>query len=246
MSEASRKFALSKNPSKITIASAGGTVLAAAAAFGAVALWPATPSARPGLGAQVGASANSALLEAIPPASSGKAWSTPVPGFDFDQQMQRSQVLATELSDARLAAAQRQAAARAAAAAAAAQQAAQQQAAQQQANQQAQATSVPAVSPGSAQQIAMQMLGSYGWSSSQFTCLNSLWNEESGWNVTASNPSSGAYGIPQALPGSKMASAGPDWETDATTQITWGLDYIRSTYGSPCAAWDHEEADGWY
>ena len=240
MSEASRKYVLSKKPSKITLVSAGGTVLAAAAAFGTVALWPATPSARPGLGAQVGASANSALLEAIPPASPGKAGSAPVPGFDFDQQMQRSQVLATELSDARLAAAQRQAAARAAAAAAAAQQ----QAAQQQANQQP--TSVPAVSPGSAQQIAMQMLGSYGWSSSQFTCLNSLWNEESGWNVTASNPSSGAYGIPQALPGSKMASAGPDWETDATTQITWGLDYIRSTYGSPCAAWDHEEADGWY
>jgi hypothetical protein len=245
LSEASRKYALSKKPSKITIASAGGTVLAAAAAFGAVALWPATPSPRPNLGAQVGASANSALLEAMPRANSGSAWSAPVPGVDFDQQMQRSQVLATE---SRIATQQRLAAARAAAAAAAAaaQQAAQQQAAQQQANQQAQATSVPAVSPGSAQQIALQMLGSYGWSSSQFTCLDSLWNEESGWNVTASNPSSGAYGIPQALPGSKMASAGPDWETDATTQITWGLDYIRSTYGSPCAAWDHEEADGWY
>ena len=77
------------------------------------------------------------------------------------------------------------------------------------------------------------MLGSYGWSSSQFSCLVSLWNQESGWNVTASNPSSGAYGIPQALPGSKMASAGADWQTDAATQIRWGLGYIKADYGSP-------------
>ena len=67
------------------------------------------------------------------------------------------------------------------------------------------------------------MLGSYGWSSSQFSCLQPLWNQESGWNVTASNPTSGAYGIPQALPGSKMASAGADWQTSAATQIRWGL-----------------------
>ena len=99
---------------------------------------------------------------------------------------------------------------------------------------------------GSAQQIALGMLGSYGWSSSQFSCLVSLWNEESGWNVTASNPSSGAYGIPQALPGSKMASAGADWQTSAATQIRWGLGYIKADYGSPCSAWSHEEADGWY
>ena len=73
-----------------------------------------------------------------------------------------------------------------------------------------------------------------------------LWALESGWNIYASNPSSGAYGIPQALPGSKMASAGPDWQGDAATQIRWGLSYIQGTYGSPCAAWSHEEADGWY
>jgi hypothetical protein len=90
------------------------------------------------------------------------------------------------------------------------------------------------------------MLGSYGWSSSQFGCLVSLWNTESGWNVYASNPSSGAYGIPQALPGSKMASAGPDWQTNAATQIRWGLGYIKSLYGSPCGAYSHEQADGWY
>jgi hypothetical protein len=115
-----------------------------------------------------------------------------------------------------------------------------------------QATSTPAaaaqpVTPsGSPQQIAQGMLGSYGWSASQFSCLQPLWNAESGWNLSASNPSSGAYGIPQALPGSKMASAGPDWQTNAATQIRWGLGYIRSVYGSPCGAWSHEQAYGWY
>jgi len=107
----------------------------------------------------------------------------------------------------------------------------------------------PPASPvpsGSPQQIAQRMLGSYGWSSSQFSCLDPLWNQESGWNVYATNPSSHAYGIPQALPGWKMASAGPDWQTDAATQIRWGLGYIKGTYGSPCGAWAHEQADGWY
>lgn len=99
---------------------------------------------------------------------------------------------------------------------------------------------------GSPEQIAEQMLGGFGWSASQFACLQPLWERESGWDVTAQNPSSGAYGIPQALPGSQMASAGPDWETDAGTQIRWGLTYIQGRYGSPCGAWAHEEADGWY
>jgi hypothetical protein len=99
---------------------------------------------------------------------------------------------------------------------------------------------------GSPQQIAEAMLGSFGWSSGQFSCLDSLWELESGWSVTAYNAGSGAYGIPQALPGSKMASAGPDWQTDAATQIRWGLEYIQSLYGSPCGAWDHEQATGWY
>src|SRR4029077_20350760 len=87
-------------------------------------------------------------------------------------------------------------------------------------------TSPPATPSGNPQQIASAMLGSFGWSSSEFGCLVSLWNLESGWNVYASNPSSGAYGIPQALPGSKMASAGPDWQSNAATQIRWGLGYI--------------------
>ena len=140
----------------------------------------------------------------------------------------------------------------------AAKRAAARRAADQQADQQAAATpttaprsagSSPASSPaqpsGSPQQIARAMLGSYGWSSSQFGCLQSPWNAESGWNVHASNPS-GAYGIPQALPGSKMASAGPDWQSNPATQIRWGLGYIKGLYGSPCGAWAHEEADGWY
>ncbi|HEX6934756.1 MAG TPA: transglycosylase SLT domain-containing protein [Streptosporangiaceae bacterium] len=99
---------------------------------------------------------------------------------------------------------------------------------------------------GSPQQIAMAMLPSFGWSSSEFSCLNSLWEQESGWNPYAANPSSGAYGIPQALPGSKMATAGPDWQSNPATQITWGLGYIQSTYGSPCGAWAHESSSGWY
>jgi hypothetical protein len=107
------------------------------------------------------------------------------------------------------------------------------------------AAAVPAAS-GSPRQIAQAMLGSFGWSSSQFSCLDPLWEHESRWSVTAANPGSGAFGIPQALPGSRMASAGPDWQTSAATQITWGLRYIRDTYGSPCAAWSHEQAAGWY
>jgi len=99
---------------------------------------------------------------------------------------------------------------------------------------------------GSPQQIAEAMLASFGWSASQFSCLDPLWAHESGWSVTAYNAGSGAYGIPQALPGSKMASAGPDWQTNAATQIRWGLEYIQGSYGSPCAAWDHEQATGWY
>jgi hypothetical protein len=107
------------------------------------------------------------------------------------------------------------------------------------------AAAVPAAS-GSPRQIAQAMLGSFGWSSSQFSCLDPLWEHESRWSATAANPGSGAFGIPQALPGSRMASAGPDWQTSAATQITWGLRYVKDTYGSPCAAWSHEQATGWY
>ena len=104
---------------------------------------------------------------------------------------------------------------------------------------------MPAPDPGTAQSIGFNMLASFGFATSQWGCLDDLWNRESGWVYNAEN-ASGAYGIPQALPGSKMASAGPDWETDPTTQIKWGLGYIQSVYGTPCGAWSHEEADGWY
>lgn len=80
----------------------------------------------------------------------------------------------------------------------------------------------------------------------QFGCLDELWIRESGWYTFAENPGSGAYGIPQALPGYKMASAGADWRTNPFTQVRWGVGYIDDAYGSPCGAWAHEEADGWY
>lgn len=80
----------------------------------------------------------------------------------------------------------------------------------------------------------------------QFRCLDRLWTRESGWNHLRENPHSGAYGIPQALPGSKMASAGDDWETNPRTQIIWGLRYIAQRYGTPCRAWKHFRAKGWY
>jgi hypothetical protein len=101
-------------------------------------------------------------------------------------------------------------------------------------------------SPAAARAIARAMLASFHWRQRQFKYLNRLWDNESGWNVLAVNPHSGAYGIPQADPGSKMASAGPNWRTSARTQIRWGLGYIQTNYGSPRRAWAHELATGWY
>jgi hypothetical protein len=94
--------------------------------------------------------------------------------------------------------------------------------------------------------IAQALLPEFGFSSDQFSCLDSLWTKESGWNPQADNPTSSAFGIPQALPGSKMASAGADWATNPATQIRWGLGYIASVYGSPCSAWGHSQSVGWY
>jgi len=112
----------------------------------------------------------------------------------------------------------------------------------------ASAPTVPAApppDPGTAKSIAYNMLASFGFSTSQWGCLDDLWTQESNWQYNAEN-ASGAYGIPQALPGSKMASAGADWATNPATQIKWGLGYIKSIYGTPCGAWSHEEAYGWY
>lgn len=101
--------------------------------------------------------------------------------------------------------------------------------------------------PVTPRQIARSMFRNFGWSTTrQFRYLNPLWSHESSWNVHAENAYSGAYGIPQAVPGAKMASAGRHWRTNAWTQIRWGLRYIKARYGSPRGAWDHELATGWY
>lgn len=100
--------------------------------------------------------------------------------------------------------------------------------------------------PGSAQSIAWNMMSQFGWSpQTYFSCLNNIWTRESGWVYTAENPS-GAYGIPQALPGSKMASAGSDWMTNPATQIKWGLGYIKAVYGDPCSAWAFWQGHDYY
>lgn len=230
----------------MTIAAAGIGVAAAASSVAVVA-WPA--SAAPG------ANTAAAYLPGASHVSAADAVRSRAQLQTFRAEtVWRAQLLAAAKAegaeDARQAAAREAAADRAARAAArrAAALAAQQQA--QQANQPQPAQQSPPPAPpaqpsGSAQQIAMSMLAGYGWSSGQFSCLDSLWTRESGWNVTAANPD-GAYGIPQAFPGSKMASAGPNWQTDAATQIRWGLGYIKGLYGSPCGAWAHSQATGWY
>ena len=96
-------------------------------------------------------------------------------------------------------------------------------------------------------EIARQILNNkFGYGSSQFDCFNNIIMRESMWRLNATNPSSGAYGIPQALPGSKMASEGSDWRTSPATQIIWGIKYMKDRYGSPCAAWSFKSANGWY
>jgi len=99
---------------------------------------------------------------------------------------------------------------------------------------------------GTPKEIALNLLDNHGWSEDQFSCLDKLWTKESRWKVTADNPGSSAYGIPQALPGNRMAAYGSDWRTNPVTQIKWGLDYIEDRHGSPCGAWSHSKAKGWY
>jgi len=107
----------------------------------------------------------------------------------------------------------------------------------------------PAVAPveaGTARAIGLELTLARGWDETQFACLDALWSAESGWRVNAANASTGAYGIPQALPGSKMATVGADWQTNPATQITWGLNYIAGRYGSPCDAWASFQTKHWY
>ncbi len=157
------------------------------------------------------------------------------------------QEAARRAAAARKAAAIRKAEARAAARRLAVRRAAEQRAAvRRAAEQRAAAERARRAQPsGSPRDIARAMLAQRG-QSGQFGCLDSLWSKESGWSVTSDNPGSSAYGIPQALPGSKMASAGADWRTNPATQIRWGLGYISASYGSPCAAWSHSQANNWY
>ena len=92
--------------------------------------------------------------------------------------------------------------------------------------------------------IARALMPQFGFSSDQFGCLDSLWTKESGWRVDADNPSSSAYGIPQALTATHDLAA--DYMTNPVSQIEWGLGYIRDRYGSPCGAWSHSQSTGWY
>lgn len=101
-------------------------------------------------------------------------------------------------------------------------------------------------SPGTSKEYALKTLLEMGWESDQYSCLVTLWERESNWRVNATNRSSGAYGIPQSLPGSKMASEGADWMTNPETQINWGLKYIKGRYGSACGALAHSNKFGWY
>ena len=95
---------------------------------------------------------------------------------------------------------------------------------------------------------AQALLPEFGFGAGQWSCLDNLWRGESGWRYTAENSSSGAYGIPQSLPGSKMATVASDWRTNPVTQIRWGLQYIKSSYGTPCGAWDawQSRSPHWY
>ena len=230
---------------KITLIAAGSALALAAIAAGTVAAWPGdSPAASASVAdasfaGTAGSAAQAGRLTGAAARDNGLTRSA--------QDLKASEAAARQAA-VRQAVARQQArqAARARAAAAAAKAAARASRAAQQQRASATPAARPVTASGSPQQIAQGMLGSYGWSASQFSCLQPLWNAESGWNVSASNPSSGAYGIPQALPGSKMASAGADWQTNAATQIRWGLGYIRSVYGSPCGAWSHEQAYGWY
>ena len=99
---------------------------------------------------------------------------------------------------------------------------------------------------GRNQRIGKQLAAARGWDGEQWNCLRNLWIKESGWSTRSSNSSGTAWGIPQALPGSKMAKFGSDWRTNPATQIKWGLHYIDNRYGSPCSAWSHWQNHNWY
>jgi hypothetical protein len=231
---------------KVTVLTAAGALCLAATGTAAAVTW-AAPSASPAQAADMLSFHSLTRTQHARPAQLAPRGDLARQAvFTWTADRAAAAHAAAEARAAARRAAAARAAARAAAERAARRRAAQQAAAQQAAAQQAATeTAVAQVPSGTPQRIAELMLVQFGWSG-QFSCLSALWGQESGWNVYAENPSSGAYGIPQALPGSKMAVAGANWQTDAATQISWGLGYIRASYGSPCAAWGHEEAAGWY
>jgi hypothetical protein len=102
------------------------------------------------------------------------------------------------------------------------------------------------VNPNSNRGLGYRLMLQFGVAADQWQYLDALWQRESGWNHLAENASSGAYGIPQSLPGSKMAQVAPDWRTNPETQITWGLAYIAARYSNPRGAWEHSQRFGWY
>ena len=225
---AKRSFLSAKRSRKIAIATAGALTLATAVSLAATLPAGSSPAS---------ASADAAYTTTIGQQAAAQSSSEGV-----GQAVMFTRMHSLQAGHQQQVAAEKTAAAKAAAA-----KAAQQAAARKAAAQRAQSARRAATTPsGSPQQIAERMLGQFGWSSSQFSCLQPLWEHESGWSVTAENPTSGAYGIPQSLPGAQMASAGADWQSNAATQIRWGLTYIQGRYGSPCGAWAHEESDNWY
>ncbi len=241
-------FLSTKRSRMFAIATAGALTVATAASLAATAPAGSSPAS---------ASADAAYTSTIGQQAAARSASDGVGQAVMFARMRslagdrQQQLAAQKAAAASKAAASKAAAARAAAAKATALKSAEQAAVRKaaaQRTQQAQPARQAAVTTpsGSPEQIAQQMLSQFGWSSSQFSCLQPLWERESGWSVTAENPTSGAYGIPQSLPASQMSSAGADWQTDAATQIRWGLTYIQGRYGSPCGAWAHEESNGWY
>jgi hypothetical protein len=232
-------FLSTKRSRMITLATAG--TLTVATAISLAATLPAGSSPVPA-SADAAYTATIGQQAAAQSASDGVGQAVMFARMRSIQGERQQQQLAAAKAAAAKAAAAKAAALKSAEQAAAARKAAAKPAQRAQSAQQA-AVTTPSGSP---EQIAQQMLSQFGWSSSQFSCLQPLWEHESGWSVTAENPTSGAYGIPQSLPASQMSSAGADWQTNAATQIRWGLTYIHGRYGSPCGAWAHEESDNWY
>ena len=231
------------------IAIAGSVAAVGLAATAAVALpgnGASSTVADPNAKAAVASASAEASQEAAVKAAAAKAAADKAAAEKAAAQKAAADKAAAEKKAAdEKAAAAKAAAEKAAADKAAAEKAAAQRAAQDAANRSQQRQPVqqqaPAAPSGSPQEIAAQIVPA-----DQLASFDQIISHESGWNVTATNPSSGAYGLAQALPGSKMASAGADWQTNPATQIKWALSYMNSTYGSPNAAWAFWQAHNWY